>query len=260
MTRLPYIAALITLGGIVLGTTPAFAVDGVVLIDQNRALSGNVTPGDAPGFPVTISISGSFRLASNLVVSTDTHAIDITAGDSVSIDLNGFTILGSATCAAGSCDGIHRTLQTRGSLLVRNGTIRGMGGAGISAGDPIEDSQKMTTVEGVIVRNCRGAGLVLGYATVLDSVVQSVSGAGIVITKGLVRGTIINRSDIGIVSTGLPMNVLDSFITRNQIGIMFGNGGAYGNNLLSGSSLAYTLGDPAVQLSGNSCGGTDRCP
>jgi hypothetical protein len=35
-----------------------YAVDGIVLIDQNRALAGNVTPGDA-GFPVTISQSGA---------------------------------------------------------------------------------------------------------------------------------------------------------------------------------------------------------
>ena len=30
-----------------------YAVDGVVLIDQNRALAGNFTPGDTAGFPVT---------------------------------------------------------------------------------------------------------------------------------------------------------------------------------------------------------------
>ena len=35
-----------------------YAVDGVVLIDQNHALAGSVTPGDAPGFPVTISQPG----------------------------------------------------------------------------------------------------------------------------------------------------------------------------------------------------------
>ena len=33
----------------------AFAVDGVVLMNQANATAGNVTPGDSPGFPVTIS-------------------------------------------------------------------------------------------------------------------------------------------------------------------------------------------------------------
>ncbi len=50
------------LGTMILAVSPAGAVDGVVLIDQNRALAGNVTPGDTPGFPVTISLSGSYRL------------------------------------------------------------------------------------------------------------------------------------------------------------------------------------------------------
>ena len=49
-------------------SVPAFAVDGVVLIDQNHALAGNVTPGDTPGFPVTISQPGSYRLTGNLIV------------------------------------------------------------------------------------------------------------------------------------------------------------------------------------------------
>ena len=46
------------LGGI---SMPTWAVDGVILIDQNKALAGNVTPGDTPGFPVTISLPGSYR-------------------------------------------------------------------------------------------------------------------------------------------------------------------------------------------------------
>ena len=37
----------------------AYAVDGVIEINQARALAGGVTPGDTAGFPVTISVSGS---------------------------------------------------------------------------------------------------------------------------------------------------------------------------------------------------------
>ncbi|HZO54059.1 MAG TPA: hypothetical protein VFB63_15200, partial [Bryobacteraceae bacterium] len=38
-----------------------YAVDGVVLIDQKLARAGNVSPGDTPGFPVTISQPGSYN-------------------------------------------------------------------------------------------------------------------------------------------------------------------------------------------------------
>ena len=74
----------------------ASAVDGVVEISQVRALAGGLTVGDAPGFPVTISVSGSYRLTSNLDVTgqpspENVIAVDITVG-SVSLDLNGFSI------------------------------------------------------------------------------------------------------------------------------------------------------------------------
>ena len=57
------------LGFCVLSVIPGglSAADGVVGIDQNSALAGSVTPGDAPGFPVTISQSGSYRLTGNLI-------------------------------------------------------------------------------------------------------------------------------------------------------------------------------------------------
>jgi hypothetical protein len=75
-----------------------YAVDGIVLINQANALAGNVTPGDVPGFPVTISQAGSYRLTGNLsVADVNTTAILITA-ENVTLDLNGFTISGPNAC------------------------------------------------------------------------------------------------------------------------------------------------------------------
>jgi hypothetical protein len=87
------VALLLTAAALATLATSAGAVDGLVLIDQNHALAGSVTPGDAPGFPVTISQAGSYRLASNLTVPAGVDAIQITAND-VTIDLNGFSIIG----------------------------------------------------------------------------------------------------------------------------------------------------------------------
>jgi hypothetical protein len=76
------------------------AVDGVVLIDQNHAIAGNVTPSDAPGFPVTLSQPGSYRLSGNLTVPDgNTTAIQITS-DHVSLDMNGFSIIGPIACTS----------------------------------------------------------------------------------------------------------------------------------------------------------------
>src|SRR2546421_12802591 len=77
------------------------ATDGVIEINQARALAGSVTPGDAAGFPVYISVSGSYRLTSNLTVPNEnTDGIDIGASE-VTIDLNGFSILGPTVCSGG---------------------------------------------------------------------------------------------------------------------------------------------------------------
>jgi hypothetical protein len=70
-----------------------YAGDGVILIDQNRALAGNVTPVDAPGFPVTITQPGSYRLSGNLTAGANVSGIEILASN-VTLDLNGFTISG----------------------------------------------------------------------------------------------------------------------------------------------------------------------
>jgi hypothetical protein len=117
---------------------PVYAVDGVVLINQNSALAGNVTPGDTPGFPVTISVSGSYKLSGNLTVpDADTTAIQITV-DSVTIDLNGFSIIGPTVCTGvpvTSCSpsGTGKGIQSNSAhITLFNGEIRGMGSDGIS--------------------------------------------------------------------------------------------------------------------------------
>jgi hypothetical protein len=126
----------------------AFAVDGTVLINQTNAIMGGVTPGDTPGFPVTISQTGSYKLSSNLVVPNEnTTAIVITA-DGVSLDMNGFSIIGPTVCNGAqfkpttSCaplsslpeSGIGIIVGLVNGVSISNGTIRGMGNDGIEVG------------------------------------------------------------------------------------------------------------------------------
>jgi hypothetical protein len=116
----------------------AFAVDGQIAITQAKAMAGGVTPGDAPGFPVSINQPGSYVLSGNLTVpDANTDAIAINASH-VTIDLNGFAILGPTDCSgglfpcAGSGSGLGiNTDGVRFNVTVRNGTIQGMGGTGI---------------------------------------------------------------------------------------------------------------------------------
>ncbi len=165
-----------TLCSLVLAAFPCsiYAVDGVVLIDQNHALAGNLTPGDLPGFPVTLSQPGSYKLSGNLTVpDANTTAIQITA-DHVTLDLNGFAIIGPVVCTsspavcppAGSGIGVNADNGPgkegpRGTKVL-NGTIRGMGQTGIVI------TGTGAYVEKVTVNSSGGAGFVVA-GSVVDS-------------------------------------------------------------------------------------------
>jgi parallel beta-helix repeat protein len=70
-------------------------VNALILINQERALSGGVTPGDTPGFPVTITEPGIYVLAGRITVDGNTPAIVITE-DVVNVSLfcDGETAMG----------------------------------------------------------------------------------------------------------------------------------------------------------------------
>ena len=123
---------------------PQQAPDGAILITQDAVL-GFALADDAPGFPITISRRGSYRLAGNIVVpNADTTAIEITSND-VTLDLNGFAIVGPTVCPGTlsvpvtSCSptglgvgiraGSGNTLLS--NITVRNGTVTGMGFNGL---------------------------------------------------------------------------------------------------------------------------------
>src|SRR5262245_22955197 len=117
---------LLQLGGTALAAGP-------VIVTQAKALVGGVTPGDAPGFPVSITAPGSYRLGSNLNVSAGRNGIMVSSAN-VSIDLDGFTLNGMDTSEASvALNGIVTSGLETVILSVRNGTIMGFSRNGIYA-------------------------------------------------------------------------------------------------------------------------------
>ena len=145
-------------------SSPADAADGPVLITQDSALAGDITPGDAPGFPVTLSLPGSYKLASNLTVTSGIrrNGIEIDAIN-ITIDLNGFVISGA------SYNGI---LARHGRLVVKNGTITG-NGTGILA-----SSKQLLTVDHMIIRDNIGRGILSypGPLVITNSIITGNNG------------------------------------------------------------------------------------
>jgi hypothetical protein len=142
----------------------ALASEGVIEINHARALAGGVTPGDAPGYPVTVSTAGSYRLTSDLVMpDAGTSGIELTA-DHVQLDLAGFAIVGPVQCTSGSCSssgagmgiqGVFAAGQAADDVVLRNGTLRGAGRFGAALGASCR-------VERMTFSGNGDAGLVLG--------------------------------------------------------------------------------------------------
>src|SRR5262245_12578733 len=86
---------LILVATVLIPAPPGSAEEGEVLIDQAQAQAGGVTPDDDPGFPVTISRRGKYKLTGNLNVPAGQNGIDVTAGN-VTLDLNNFRIFGNS--------------------------------------------------------------------------------------------------------------------------------------------------------------------
>ena len=164
----------------------AAAVDGVKLLSHA---------------PVVITAPGTYRLKKNLTVDQNTTAITVQAND-VTIDLNGFSILGPCTIAVnppcsptGTGSGIVATGSAK-NVTVLNGTVRGMGGNGISVNGG--------SVVGVSTLNNGGSGI-FGVDNVIDST-SALNGADGMFVAGAVSGS----AAVGNVSDGIDCNFTGS--------------------------------------------------
>jgi hypothetical protein len=202
------------------GTSTAFAVDGVVLIDQNRALAGNVTPGDAPGFPVTLSQPGSYRLSGNLTVPHNLDGILI-ATDHVTLDLNGFTIAGG-----GNKNGVFNGFVGRLGTVVRNGTVTNFdNGVFLKENDGDLASSEIQQIKAL-------KNLALGILAGANSIV--------------VGNTAIGNDFFGI-GAGSHSIVRDNISTGNSTGLaLVGNVVASGNNAFGNSFAGVVTTCPSV--------------
>ena len=78
-------------------------------------MNGNVTAGDTPGFPITISRPGTYKFAGNIYPTAGQRGIQVTARF-VTIDFAGFALQGGEQANIGILSG-------QSSLTIKNGTI-----------------------------------------------------------------------------------------------------------------------------------------
>ena len=262
MKRACLVALTIAVASIGFGEA-AYAVDGVVLIDQNKALAGAVTPGDAPGFPVTLTQSGSYRLASNLVVpDANTGAIVIGKGAiGVSIDLNGFSIIGPGIAGTGigissAPDDPTAAFGTYSNVgaSVRNGTIFGMGSNGIAllaAGAAIEN---------VTITKNGSFGIVANLCTLTRNRIMKNGAGGVNASSCVVTQNMISQNGGAGIQSNDSIIVDNALIVNAGVGLAGANVG-FGRNVFSSNNGGFS--NPQfsgrTSLAPNTCDGA-LCP
>jgi hypothetical protein len=205
-------------------------------IEPRTAVNATNTPGDATSV-FNIPSAGSFYLTGNVTGASGKNGILI-GSNNVSLDLNGFQLLGVAGSLAGITDGGNN----RGNAVIRNGTIRAWGGAGIDVSHSFD-----SLLSQLIVADCTGKGMSVGDACVLrDCMVRNnvahniASGAN----ANLIHCTSVSSFGGDGMNLGANCMVTASSANSNQgVGISVGAGALIENCVANGNQDGIGAGD-----------------
>lgn len=247
-----------------LASTPAFAGDGVIEINGASAESGGVTPGDTPGYPVTLSKSGSYRLTGDLVSSSQAVPVITITTDRVSLDLAGFTVgacLGAGLCATGNASAIAASGVS--NLRIHDGVVQGSGGACIFAGGH-------AVLDDLRVTDCGGNGISAGsYSRVVGVSVSDVDDIGVSLQIGSVlQDSVVSSSGSYGVVVYFNALLVDTVIADNEgaiaaSGISGASSGGYRGCVITrnaGAEEVQSISPALLDLGGNICGNDTDCP
>jgi hypothetical protein len=246
----------------------ARAADGVLEINQVCVATG-CFPGDSPGFPVHAPANKSYVLTSHLEVpSANTTAVQL--GDFATLDLGGFAISGVAVCTGTltvTCTGDGNGSGVLGGMgaTIRNGVIRGMGGAGLRADEG-------SLVENLLIAENAGGGISAddGRAWIIrnSKIVRNGSyGLYFAVTGayGLIEGNVIEGNELAGVH-GLNLLILRNSLANNGREGISGNFGtqrkACARNVATYNNGGNTEDqiEGCVETSPNLCGSSTTCP
>jgi hypothetical protein len=259
-----------------LGSMMTIAVHADVIEINSKAVR------DAGGFPFEINKTGSYRLTSNLFVKGDASAI-VATKPAVTIDLNGFRILGQNKCTfedgpprSITCEGPNGSAGISGAHRILNGLV-----SGFRSGIVARQNQALV-IERVTVKNQSrdginpsGEDLILTNSVVsengADGVVGQFSTGTYVVTHNVIEkngdegmylsagvashNTIYKNIDCGIRSNvGRGAMVVNNYFGENGTGLT--GSMAYRSNVFNGNDTHVSGG---VNLGQNVCGNA-LCP
>jgi parallel beta-helix repeat protein len=207
-----------------LGLPRAALSAGKIEVNDERARSGGVTPGDTPGYPVTISEPGSYVLTGNLAPSGSADGIVIAAGVSnVTLDLAGFAIVGPVVCtravSSTTCTGTAgRGIFAEGGnadIAVKDGSIRGMqDGVSLLQATNIR-------IDAIQAASCSFAGIRTGPLALVENSSAELSGQNGIWMQAdsAVRACSARRNNVSGILAGQGCTLTGNRASENFIGI-----------------------------------------
>jgi len=225
---------------------PVKTIDGVVIITMADVAAGGITSGDAPGFPISINSSGTYRLGERLSVSGATNAISANVA-MVTIDLNGFFIAGNGV-------GLSGIIGNQRSLTVKNGTVRNFTQDGMKIVGPeamIVDMRVSDNV-GVGIRNLgTGQSATTGKMQVLNNIIYN-NGTGILCNQiCYIKGNIVsNNAQNGLEVYNGSIIIENTISDNGGVGINSTSSG-FGTNVIFGNLAP--VGGPPTAIGQNFC-------
>ncbi|MES2959972.1 MAG: hypothetical protein V4792_17420 [Pseudomonadota bacterium] len=190
--------------------------------------------GNNVAFPIVINQSGSYKLTRNLTVPPGSHGILVGNGIDVTIDLNGFSLIGGATCSKAGCFGPQTTFGIRvgsSSARIVNGAISGFSANGIGY-DGSAPYAKLSVDSVNVNRNFNG--IVALYLLATRVTASDNAHRGIQTSDGVVANSLaLGNGDAGIVVS---------------VGSVQGNTALYNNQGFILGAVAY---DGNVAISNN---------
>lgn len=251
LARLGFIAVSL----LTLGASLAYAVDGVIEINQAKVLA------NGGHFPYVINYAGSYRLTSNLDVTSDvtssTAAADRTAlliqAEDVTIDMNGFSITGPSYCDGTSCapagngSGIF---SYSSKITVTNGKIRGMGAYGIRLGE-------QASIEDIHASHNAAGGLNAGSGRIANCFTTYNGGFEIGMQNGVVDGCHASSQSAGFAAVVVSGAIVKSLIRNSGSGSALSVSAAVvaDNVLFAASGLALSGSSATIDRNAMHSGG-----
>jgi hypothetical protein len=246
--------------------------------EPRTPINATTTPGDATSL-FRITNAGSYYLTGNITGVSGKHGIAVAAGTSnVSIDLNGFSLIG----VAGSLDGINAGNNTIG-ITVRNGNVRSWGGSGLEIASSSASAVRVSGVTssfntargigigGGIVTDCNAnnngtGGIYSGLqSTISNCTVANNTGDGIFAFSGAVITACDSNSNSGNGVLGTFGALISNCNVRSNglDGILVSSGATVVSNACSSNGLSTTTGarihagGNQTRIEGNNCGAAD---